>query len=1098
MDQPKKRKSGLQAAFERFRRGRQDEIRQEKLVRERELSMKQDPDRMWALRMKFLEQAKKYMGVPYAKRYHAPGSPMYDAPLFLDCCGLVRRCLLDLKEDFGFRVGSWNQAYHYDTLPITLTEDQMKPGDLVFISGTYFNEKSRKQKHDMVHVEIWLGDGPKTIGARWQKGQVQIFDSYAFVSKSYHSMVYHFKSIDTWLQGICRSYCDEHPWTRIKYKPGKKSIFSVDQKKKKKKRRKRRKKRGHKAEGGQEPEEDEVDEEEMEERADPSDEDEDGEEDEEEEAADIDTEGEEEERKDTSQEEHASEMMAMKSTGEKTLQDMEIENIEAGLKVLGCGMGRDGQTGILDVAGDSRMGLESEAIEGDANGTEMLRKYDFDQAEGRTRLCDDEIDDDVTSLDEEFPHELENEDLWTRANVDINGDNGEDEGYNDCCHGKDNLPPWKPQCVEGTTGSIYVSDRPQIKDPEDNADTILNLNFNSNNNNNNNNSNDHVLICCHDNGPNIAEGDDGKGEATSSSGAGAGGARREENGGGAEKDSSALKESKGTSGDRQKGGKNGGGGRGGKSPIDSSGRKSVMQVDTSPAFYIGGNNGVPLIEGPLLARGWRRITDKTSDNFKLKWVELKSGINYNTFKPGEQLVNRIPNSGILATKTGLFNTLREYERICDRTKGSRGCTLGLRMEEFFPESFILDLKPDREAFFETFKEGEIWICKPNGMNQGKGIYLVRDITQLRERYQARDVAASSSKEMQRRIRGYTAGQRLIQRYIPNPLLLNGKKFDVRSYMLIACTNPFIVLFHHGYLRLSCENYDPDSRDISTHLTNQYQQKKNPNYQDIKEETVWSMEDFNDHVNKNLAEEKGLAKDWVFGFFQKRMCQIMTQCFLASKNKLEPRLGYFDLLGFDFLLDTDMKIWLLEINVNPALHTNCEVLRNELPAMIEETLDVVLEIFEKRKRKQNIMPLSQQRRYRLLFNAESGGSVPSVRPPTRKALTSVTASGSRAALRSPRKSVSPQRAATKSKSPRQPAASSSSSSTSLAASSSSSKTTLRMTHVKQPPVVKLTLRKNVTPLSPPIVQLQQGGRAIVPQKPEEDLKEVETKISSVQL
>jgi hypothetical protein len=27
----------------------------------------------------------------------------------------------------------------------------------------------KKQRHDMVHVEIWAGDGEKTIGARWQK-----------------------------------------------------------------------------------------------------------------------------------------------------------------------------------------------------------------------------------------------------------------------------------------------------------------------------------------------------------------------------------------------------------------------------------------------------------------------------------------------------------------------------------------------------------------------------------------------------------------------------------------------------------------------------------------------------------------------------------------------------------------------------------------------------------------------------------------------------------------------------------------------------------------------------------------------------------------
>ena len=35
----------------------------------------------------------------------------FDAPLFLDCCGLVRRVLRDLHHDFGFRIGPWNQAY---------------------------------------------------------------------------------------------------------------------------------------------------------------------------------------------------------------------------------------------------------------------------------------------------------------------------------------------------------------------------------------------------------------------------------------------------------------------------------------------------------------------------------------------------------------------------------------------------------------------------------------------------------------------------------------------------------------------------------------------------------------------------------------------------------------------------------------------------------------------------------------------------------------------------------------------------------------------------------------------------------------------------
>ena len=38
-----------------------------------------------------------------------------------------------------------------------------------------------------------------------------------------------------------------------------------------------------------------------------------------------------------------------------------------------------------------------------------------------------------------------------------------------------------------------------------------------------------------------------------------------------------------------------------------------------------------------------------------------------------------------------------------------------------------------------------------------------------------------------------------------------------------------------------------------------------------------------------------------------MTQIMTHCFNAVKNKLQCKLGYFDLLGFDFLLDEEMKV-----------------------------------------------------------------------------------------------------------------------------------------------------------------------------------------------
>jgi hypothetical protein len=223
----------LQESFKKFMQQKKKERQILKLAKNGEfVGGKRTDEFKQALRMKFIETAKRYLGVPYAERFKAPEAPV--APLYLDCCGLVRQVVKDLQEDFGFVLGRWNQAYQMDTLPMVLEQHELKPGDLIFYEGIYNSKRSKPQKHNNVHVEIFLGGetGEATIGSRYHRGVVSIFPSFKFKSTTWDLVQYHFRSLDTWLNGECRSHCPEHPWQSdllgLAAAAGKRSIFNSD------------------------------------------------------------------------------------------------------------------------------------------------------------------------------------------------------------------------------------------------------------------------------------------------------------------------------------------------------------------------------------------------------------------------------------------------------------------------------------------------------------------------------------------------------------------------------------------------------------------------------------------------------------------------------------------------------------------------------------------------------------------------------------------------------------------------------------------------------------------------------------------------------
>ena len=94
--------TNLQGNFARFRKAKAEEIKYRNYVAKQTKPNERNQEFKDRLRAKFLETVKKYFGVPYAKRYWKPGEEHYDAPLFLDCCALVRQAVYDLRDEFGF------------------------------------------------------------------------------------------------------------------------------------------------------------------------------------------------------------------------------------------------------------------------------------------------------------------------------------------------------------------------------------------------------------------------------------------------------------------------------------------------------------------------------------------------------------------------------------------------------------------------------------------------------------------------------------------------------------------------------------------------------------------------------------------------------------------------------------------------------------------------------------------------------------------------------------------------------------------------------------------------------------------------------------
>ncbi len=75
---------------------------------------------------------------------------------------------------------------------------------------------------------------------------------------------------------------------------------------------------------------------------------------------------------------------------------------------------------------------------------------------------------------------------------------------------------------------------------------------------------------------------------------------------------------------------------------------------------------------------------------------------------------------------------------------------------------------------------------------------------------------------------------------------------------------------------------------------------------------------------------------------------------------------FELFGFDFLLDEDFRVWLLEINTNPFLGTPNKDMIILVPKMINEMIALVVDP----KFEPEVDPMIEKNDFELIYKEES--------------------------------------------------------------------------------------------------------------------------------
>jgi hypothetical protein len=212
---------------------------------------------------------------------------------------------------------------------------------------------------------------------------------------------------------------------------------------------------------------------------------------------------------------------------------------------------------------------------------------------------------------------------------------------------------------------------------------------------------------------------------------------------------------------------------------------------------------------------------------------------------------------------------------------------------------------------------DLWIVKPPSGSQGENITIITTEDLLNPYHN--DLFYNNS----------------IQKYIERPLLLEGRKFDFRMYILFTQENE-LYIFPHFTTRYSAYKYDIDNiSDLSLHLTNLAIQKKNVNKLKL-ENVVSAREEFWKKYEKEHGKRFNLIGD---------VGKIMIELFdlVQDQIKLYDKKKYFQIFGIDVMIGESHQLYLIELNKSPGMGDyNNPILKKQRDDLIDDIFKLTID------------------------------------------------------------------------------------------------------------------------------------------------------------